>query len=222
MSVSLRQQILNAIDNWQNTLDTNEDLADVILALIGKCGKTDKTEEEIYKFLLKCQADDKIWTTKMLAKALATPTFSGESGVLNADEVTLEFFREYLKMPQGTLEDMCREIFRLKLMEGYLENAEESKKILKTFSGEKDKKDSVYCMRCKCQVRDSGTGFCGVCGEKVLTYTTEQKECEGHKDYKSWDKGICQVCGKPIPAEKKEGTPKPKDRIKQALQSTEE
>jgi len=37
-----------------------------------------------------------------------------ETGVLQADEVTLGFFRKYLEMPEGNLEDMCREIIRLK------------------------------------------------------------------------------------------------------------
>ena len=37
-----------------------------------------------------------------------------ESGILQADEVTLEFFRKYLKMPKATLEELCKECLRLK------------------------------------------------------------------------------------------------------------
>ena len=37
-----------------------------------------------------------------------------QEGILKADEVTLEFFRTCLKMPNATLEDLCREIVRLK------------------------------------------------------------------------------------------------------------
>lgn len=37
-----------------------------------------------------------------------------DEGIIHADEVTLAFFRKYLEMPKGTLEDLCREIIRLK------------------------------------------------------------------------------------------------------------
>ena len=33
-----------------------------------------------------------------------------ETGCITADEVTLEFFRKYLKMPKATLEGLCRKI----------------------------------------------------------------------------------------------------------------
>lgn len=37
-----------------------------------------------------------------------------ENGVIDAHEVTLEFFRKYLKMPGANLEDMCLECMKLK------------------------------------------------------------------------------------------------------------
>jgi hypothetical protein len=54
---------------------------------------------------------------EQLALSLAKLQIKGEGeiGVLKADEVTLEFFRKYLEMPEGTLEDLCREIIRLKI-----------------------------------------------------------------------------------------------------------
>lgn len=49
-----------------------------------------------------------------IADALLGKIPAKEDGVIKADEVTLKFFRKYLKMPKATLEEMCREIIALK------------------------------------------------------------------------------------------------------------
>jgi len=61
--------------------------------------------EDIIQWLKKNQSQ---WLHKK-------PTWETDgAGVLIPCQVTLEFFRKYLDMPDGNLEDMCREVIKLK------------------------------------------------------------------------------------------------------------
>lgn len=80
-----------------------------------------------------------------------------ESGELKADEVTLAFFRKYLEMPNGILEDLCREIIRLK---------------------EKPQQEFCKCSIPTCQIlgKDYDPNFCFHCWKPI--HSEPKKEIE--------------------------------------------